>query len=255
LEARAIADDLNAVPLLCALVAEELRNDVKVRSNAIREIVQRYLKRQVQRVSNSTGRPNSEYLSALKVLAKTLLRQKNLRPKWGDVQDWLKHTDALDRLRELHQNRAGISCDPVSEIILFNHDRFLDALCVEVLPSLIDEADIYGDPYFAEVIGRAIAEERFDDKGVEKILEINPLAVFCGLRFANDVQKKLLAPFLIKWAEKYGNSKKLPQQLFREIALVLLYTDSSCVEEFASRFGIHERRNRFPSRIYTVMNE
>lgn len=236
LEVQAIADELDFDPLLCSLAAERIRGERTAKPDATRGIIRWYLEQQVKRVVDKTGRPASEYLGAVQRLAEAMLRAKNLRPKWSYVQAWISDTGTLERLAELFKERAVIYCEAVSETVLFNHDRFLDAMCAGSIPDLIGETDVCGDPYFAEIIGRAIADDKLSEGQINQILCINPLAAFCGLMFAtNEAVKQKLSPLLIRWAQEQGCDKNLPSRLLFEIALKLLKTDSPSVVEFPCR--------------------
>lgn len=238
LEVQTIAGELDFDPLLCSIAAKRIDADKSAKLTATRETVRWYLERQMGRVVDKTGRPMSEYLVSVRCLAEAMLRAKNLRPQWSCVRAWIGDPETLARLTELFAEHVVIYCDGASEIVLFNHDRFLDTMCAEAIPALLDQTDVCADPYFAEIIGRAIAEDRLTEAGINRILCINPLAAFCGLMFAtNQAVKQKLTSFLIRWAQEKGRDKDLPARLLFEISLILLKTDSPSVAEFPGRLS------------------
>ena len=228
-----IAQELCKDPLLCSIAANEIRNDPTAIRLKAREVLQRYLNRQIDGVAAKMRRAVSEYRNALRMLANSMLERKNLRPNWVDVTVWIAVPEMKKRLSELLGERKVIHLEAVSERLLFTHDRFLDSLCAECVPTVIANVEVRSEPFFSEIIGRSIAENHIPEQVVIQILEDNPLAVFCGLMFAVDsaLQRKLVA-LLSQWAMKHNASNDQPDGLWWEIGRVLLKTDCPDVANY-----------------------
>lgn len=230
LEVQAIAAELDYDPLLCSLTAQRLRVHPNLGARAAQEAISWFLSQQIEGVVAKTGRPKSEYFEAIHHLINGMLHAKSLRPKWAEVRGWIGASESSSRLTELFKGRAVVYCQPASETVLFNHDRFLDVFCADAITELLSEPEVISDPYYAETIGRAIAKGKLTEEEVVRTLEMNPLAVFCGLMFAtSQTVKGMLAPILCRWARDRSRDTNLPSRLLVEIALVLLKTDSPTV--------------------------
>lgn len=235
LEVERIANALGSDPLLCVIAAEDIRRVGKAEPHGAAEVLRRYFNQQLDRVAKSAGHPASEYLSALQCLAKSMLRSKDFRPTWTTVRNWIDGADTRQRLTEALDAHAIIHLASSSEVLLFSHDRFLDAICTEAIPAIINESAVRSEPYFAEIIGRAVAEDRLPDAAVGQILDDNPLAVFCALMLAPaDAAQRKLGPLLLRWAQTHRHNDRLPRELWWEIGVALLKTDSPVVVEMVS---------------------
>jgi hypothetical protein len=124
-----------------------------------------------------------------------------MRPNWNDVAAWNTSVEIRTRLTELIGERKVIYVDGGSERLLFTHDRFLESLCAECVPGVICDAEVRSEPFYAEIIGRSIADNLIHEDAVPQIVEENPLAVFCALSLARDsaLQRKLV-DVLRQWA-------------------------------------------------------
>jgi hypothetical protein len=235
LEVERVANELGSDPFLCAIAAEDIRRHGTAELRGAPEVLRRHLNQQLDRVVKSAGHPASEYLSALQRLAESMLRSKNFRPTWSDVRNWTNDADTRQRLTEMLAAHAVIDIVSPSEVVLFSHDHFLDALCSEAIPAIIDDSAVRSDPYFAEIIGRAIAEGRLSDAVVGRVLDDNPLAVFCALMLTpRDTAQHKLGPLLRRWAQTHLHDDHLPRRLWWEIGLTLLKTDSPVVADMVS---------------------
>jgi hypothetical protein len=235
LEIERVANELGSDPLLCAIAAEDIRRGGTAEPHGAPEVLRRYLNQQLSRVAKSAGHPASEYLSALQRLAESMLRSKNFRPTWSEVRNWTDDADTRQRLTEMLAAYAVIDISSSSEVVLFSHDRFLDALCSEAIPAIIDDTAVRNEPYFAEIIGRAIAEGRLSDAVIGRVLDDNPLAVFCALMLAtDDAAQRKLGPLLSRWAQTHRHNDHLPPRLWWEIGLTLLKADSPVVVDLVS---------------------
>jgi hypothetical protein len=232
LEVERIANALGSDPMLCAIAAENIRRVGKAEPHGAAEVLRRYFNQQLDRVARSAGHPASEYLSALQRLVESMIRSKDFRPTWTSVRSWIDGADTRQRLTEALNAHAIIHLDSSSEVLLFSHDRFLDALCAEAIPGMINDSAVRSEPYFAEIIGRAVAEGRLPDAAVGQVLDDNPLAVFCALMLAAaDAAQIKLGPLLRRWAQTHRHDDNLPRGLWWEIGLALLKTDSPVVVE------------------------
>jgi hypothetical protein len=226
-EIEAAADEFSHDPLLCAVYADEIRT-TENKSATATCVLERYMRRELETVASVRGHPWSEYRVALEHLAEAMLRRKIIRPTWSDTHDWFAQDTALhDRLRELATVRKIIHIDATSEVVLFTHDRFLTLMCASRVPALLQDTDVIGDPYFAEIVGRALATAAFDDAEIANVVNTSPLAGFFALQVCRDeLLQGRIASVLKNWAKAHCDDEDVPDGLWWQITLALVKTDA-----------------------------
>jgi hypothetical protein len=226
-EIEAAADEFSQDPFLCAVYADELRT-TENKSITATHVLERYMRRELETVGSVCGHPWSEYRVALEHLAEAMLRRKIIRPTWSYIINWFAQNTAVhDRLRELVTVRKIIHIDPTSEVVLFTHDRFLTLMCASRVSALLQDTDVIGDPYFAEIVGRALATSAFDDAEIANLVDTSPLAGFFALQVCRDeFLQRRIATVLETWAEAHCDDEDVPDGLWWQITLVLVKTDA-----------------------------
>ena len=184
LEAETVASALGFDPLLIALHGG---------SDATPEpetVIQSYVERELQRVAATDGTYTAgECRIALRTLALEMLKRGQLEPTFSDVINWtIEKPSIAAMLRDLARHRGVVRLTETTEYqrIAFRHDRVRDHLLADVIKDAIfrDElpAEVMSEPYFAEVIGMAVARRGVASGAIDKVVEANPLALFCALR-------------------------------------------------------------------------
>ena len=184
LEAEAAASALGFDPLLIALHGD---SDAAPEP---RSVIETYIGRALgRRAASRVAHTAGEYLSALETLSLEMLKRRRLEPRFADVLEWTAHKPHVaDMLREL-----AIAGDVVrlggpteDQFVVFRHDRVKDYVLAEAIAHAIAHGElltsVMAEPYFAEVIGMAVARNRIASKTMDRLADVNPLALFCGLR-------------------------------------------------------------------------
>ena len=207
LEAEAVASALGFDPLLIALHGS---TDATPEPETV---IQLYIEREVRRVAATDGTYTAgEYRNALRVLALEMLNRGQLEPTFADVVNWTVEAPSIAAmLRDLARYREVIRLDETAQIqrLGFRHDRVRDHLLADAIKDGISRdavpAEVMSELYFAEVIGMAISSNGVPSEVVDKVVEVNPLALFCALRHCS-VPETDAAQYLVqeakKWAER-----------------------------------------------------
>ena len=182
IEAEALAEALGHDPLLIAL------NDTNERPDAS-GVIGRFIGTVVAQVAvRWTEYTAVDYRTALCVLASEMLRRRDLDPLWTSVTQWSVGTEVLAMLRHLLFDARVIRLlgTRSEERIGFRHDRVRDELLIEAMAEMIRRRDrapeLISDPYFAEIVGGALAVGPTDPNLINDVIERNPLAVIHAFR-------------------------------------------------------------------------
>ena len=184
LDAQAVATALGYDPLLIALHADE---DSQPKPNAV---IQSFVERSLGRLATGNGQYTvGEYRIALRSLSLELLERKQLEPRFTHVVQWMAEKSVVaDMLRECV--RAGevawLAGPAERERIVFRHDRVRDHLLADAVAHALSRDElsllVMSDPYFAEVIGIALAGGEAGTAAIVQVAAANPLAVFSAMR-------------------------------------------------------------------------
>ena len=190
LEAEAVASALGFDPLLIALHGD---------SHAVPDpesVIYSYIERALKRVAASWGTYTAgEYRVALRTLSLEVLKRRRLEPRFEDVLEWTAKEPPIGAmLRELSGLRAVIRLEGTTEnqCVVFRHDRVRDHLLADAITHAISRDDlpaaVMSEPYFAEVIGMAVARSEVGSAVIDNVAQANPLALFCALRYCSKPQ-------------------------------------------------------------------
>jgi hypothetical protein len=168
-------------------------------------------------------------------MATQMLLKKDMRPLWAKARVWLRELPPpIPQAAEFLRTDAGICRLTEGDILSFRHDRLMQFLAVECLPHLLKFQNIVNEVYYAESIGQVLARTTIDESQLATIAELNPLAIFEGLRAigdpATDFEAKI-ADAAIAWARDFGTHTKTPEALRGAVGLALMETDSSMVQK------------------------
>ncbi|MCY4002687.1 MAG: hypothetical protein OXF33_03135 [Rhodospirillales bacterium] len=242
LEAEAVASALGFDPLLIALHGG---------SDATPEpetVIQSYVERELQRIAATDGTYTAgEYRDALRRLALEMLDRSQLEPTFAEIRNWtVKEIPMAAMLRDLARHREVIRLEGTTENqrVVFRHDRVRDHLLADSIKDAVcrDElsSKVLSDPYFAEVIGMAIARSGIAMGAIDKVVEVNPLALFCALRHCSRPQADP-AQYLVKAAKTWAAGdawRDSPKEALRFAVLrVLAECDGSHVRGLCETLG------------------
>ena len=230
LDAEAMASALGFDPLLIALHGD---------CDAIPEpesVIHSYIERAFERVEVSAGTYTAgEYLGALRTLSLEMLKRRRLEPRFAEVLQWTADESSIGvMLRELSGLREVIRLEgPIeNQLVAFRHDRVRDHLLADAITDAIsrDElpASVMSEIYFAEIIGMAVVRKGVKSTAIEKIAEVNPLALFCALRYYSK-QPMNLTEQVVKesqsWAERTTGGDSINAALRNAVLRVLAECD------------------------------
>jgi hypothetical protein len=187
-EAISLATSLGNDPILIGLFASLLASTQPCELNSLTEnVVERFIKTGINQVSSSPGTfLEIEYRDALSTLTTFMLKNRRLFPLWKEIGDWFRESpDELSALRDLtgHEKLCRLTTE---RKFVFRHDRIQQALLVEsmieLLAKITSDSEILYEPFYAEIIGRAIARSPQSRVFLKELRNQLPLALVEAIR-------------------------------------------------------------------------
>lgn len=187
-----------------------------------------------------------DYQAGLSALAKAMLTRRVLEPGWSDITSWFGLAGAITSiLRGLlkHGEIIRLASGSPNARLRFRHDRVRESVLSSGLATMmrteaVDEA-ILSDPFFAEIIGGAMTDEALVAQFIEKITDINPLALFYALRrvgSSNAQNYAIILGAINSWLDRAEAHDGAHQHLRWQALWVLAQTESPHVIALTKRF-------------------
>jgi hypothetical protein len=185
------AECLGDDPILLGLFGRMLREDPNTNPNALAEdVLGRLVARSVGELALRHSRPDRHYASALKRVAKEMIREKALYPSWADLELWLRGDGpAFEAVGQLAAQghvcrlieRGGVAG------FEFRHDRILEhhlaAAAAEMVCGEGDDPADACDPFFTTVLGRAAARTDLPEHALDHIETDLPNSLVAAVPF------------------------------------------------------------------------
>src|SRR6266571_3421072 len=191
----------------------------------------------------------TEYRTTLKALARGILTYRRVDPNWVEIQGWFNNQpDHLAALRQIV--RGGELARLIEagnvERLAFRHDRVRAWLLSDVLAAWMQsgglEDGILTEPFFADVIGAALAASDIPAEIAKRVMELSPLALFYGLKTFRepraDIHHAVLRA-IDTWLGTAGTHERANRALRWAALHVLSETESSHVLAITDRFSDH----------------
>jgi hypothetical protein len=181
-----VADFLHNDPILVGLfIAMIRRNSTGDILSLAHRVMDSFIERHMLEALPSV--PLSESLSVLTTLAYQMLLRRELNPVWMQVVQWAEfneHERLL--LRDLIQNGAICRLAGVlGDTVAFRHDRIREELLVRggvyALQQGCELPDAVLDPYFADIVGNALARRVPSENILQSLVRRSPLSLFMAI--------------------------------------------------------------------------
>ena len=183
LEADNLAESLGNDPLLIALYDLAQKPELQ---HVIRDFIDGNLQRIASVLGNITL---TNYRMTLKMLAQRMLLHRRIDPTWTEIQEWLtSQRDHVVAMTRIVQDRKIVRLADEGQVerLAFRHDRVLGQILSDGVAELMQtgqlDEGVLTEPFFAEVIGVALAAPNVPAEVIERVRESNPLALFYALK-------------------------------------------------------------------------
>jgi hypothetical protein len=242
LEADAIAAALGHDPLLIALHDPSKTPDA---FQVVDEFVEASLLRTAMRHPEWTA---PDYRAALTAMSQAMLSRRQLEPAWTDIIAWFGLAGGMTQIiRRLLEDGEilRLSSEVPSARLRFRHDRVRDSLLsnavAEMIRSQALDETFLSDPFFAEVIGGALIDQRVGPAFMDRAVDANPLAVFHAFRRAGnpDAPKyRLIVDTIGTWLNRDDRRSEATRHLMWHAVGVLAQMESPDVITLIKRMPV-----------------
>ena len=208
LDAASVAAALGNDPLLIALSDPYEKKEP-------RTVIQGFVESSIERLAAMRREfTPGEYLATMRQFSYASLERRCHSPSMAEVARMFDQSkESVTMLRHVVQYRElmHVGGKGTYESVVYRHDRvrdwlFADAL-VEKIQSNTMSDSVLRDPYYAEVIGAAIARSDPVRSVVERVSVANPLALFCAMSHCDEKEPATLDCY-VKHAEAWLNEQE-----------------------------------------------
>ena len=238
IEAGDLADRLDNDPILIGFFTWLLPGKkVDELGMLAEDVFDKFMKDGIYKAMNAseTVYLETEYHETLSSLSLHMLERRNLYPSFSDIEKWLqKVPDRLNHLRILHAH--GMICRFEKDELIFRHDRIRDALLVKAMAKILamgaSDTYVLEEPFYAEIIGRALADSEYDQEILEHIRDYLPLSLFIAIRYIGTPQSDYHSGIVQqakKWVQNIAARNLASDSVLGEICWTLARTDSPAV--------------------------
>ena len=211
------------------------------------KVIETFISNSLQRLSaRNASFTFTDYQDALRQVAREMLVRRQIDPSWRDISEWFREQpDRLAATREIIQ--AGEIVRSVitdrTERLRFRHDRVRAWLLSEAVSELMRtnrvEDTTIAEPFFADVIGSALASPDTPLQMIERVRKQNPLALFYALKTFGEPQTKVdeaVVQAIYGWLQEEATHKRSNRSLRWSALQVLRETESSQVIPITDHF-------------------
>ncbi len=245
-EANELAKKMGNDPILIGLFSSLLSSTEPLDLNILAEdVFDKFIESSVAGTASAsnTSYLSVEYRNGLSLLSYHMLQKRKLYPSWKEIESWLKDdTDKLKALRELIQQNILCKLKDKKQFV-FRHDRIQEFLLVESMTTMFNDSysieNLSKEPFYAEIIGRALMRSPQSEEFLEEMQIQNPLALFETIRYFDTSDSEYFQKILQKikmWVKNNIETGTLPDSIMNAICWSLIETDSPSVLEITENF-------------------
>jgi len=234
------AEKLNFDPYLLGIFGVLLKGkDTEVDPLELtRDVLPQYLKSAVRgAVSRCDARfTMTDFETALAAVSTQMLLQKDLRPNWSRMRNWLNESVDAQILQaaEFLRRDAVIYRLVDDDALVFRHDRLMQHLLAQSISELFDSDEVTSEVFYAELLGQSLATRTISDKNLAIIAERNPLALFeaiRAIRVPSTATHGKVVDAVRLWVRRSEMPNDVPEAIRFAIGATLMQTDSPVVPE------------------------
>lgn len=202
------------------------------------EVILNFVNGQFTEIADKATVPLVKIKNAFEKFGYRLLAAKLLNPAYNNISTWFTGEPEILKILELAGQIRSLFYFEDTGSIVFRHDRVRDYIMSlglhEPAADISTNSEIFGDPYFAELIAHFIAQTEVSAIDIETLLRLNPLGVFQSLKYLQSAEKE---PFFETIMEKIKSwnagiiEAKIPKSVLRSIAFSLVNFDTKNIAD------------------------
>ncbi len=239
----ALIIDTGFDPLLIDFSLQLINENRQYDESVPGEAIGTYISEQVQQLHNLNQTPVYLINKALVLLGKEMLKNRKLDPHLSEIEKWLGNDSEESRLiNAIAAHRKLFLFDDEGKIF-FRHDRVRDHLlmlcAIPLFNDFLENKEVLDDPYYAEIIGAALAATEMVKESVESLVMSNPLATYVSLKFLQDDSSDHKMKVVIEAIRVWRSSVSIefvPKTVIGAIASALVGFDTKSISIITQGF-------------------
>jgi hypothetical protein len=229
--------DTGSDPLLLSLSLHSIENQLQYSGSIAERVIGDFVDEKIRQIHSKYQYPVAIIQRSVMLLGRIMLEHHRLDPEVLDLAEWLNSdTESYTIIQKLAVERQLFYFDDLGKCF-FRHDRVRDNILTRAIKELLkDHAKhemILSDPFFAELIGAAMADYPLSQDIVEYLTNINPLAVFASLKYLQGEESKsrfdLVATAVRNWNATI-KEKGIPAGITTAIGRILMGFDTKDID-------------------------
>jgi len=237
-----LAKRLGCDPLLIGLY--DIQSDGVVSDGVVADVIRSYVEKRLSMLASASPHKQWDMLSAIHVLLRHGLQQRNLSPSWREVSSWIQDKDVLDALRNvaIEGSVLRLSNPGADGVIAFRHDRVLHTLASGSMAEVFNEAkypEYLADPFFAEMVAEAAVKAALPVEALFDLTVASPTVAAHALKLASEQDRDythIAAQALRHWLLRPETADVKMTSRRYAVASVLAETTSEHVLDLVGNF-------------------
>jgi hypothetical protein len=237
-EAKALATKMGKNPIFIGLFGSLLSNNKSYKLNTLAEnATEKFIEINIEEAASKsrTSYLPIDYREVLLTIGSHMLQKRRLHPFWREIRNWVDENLIIEGIRELIQHSKLCRLTDQKKLI-FCHDCIQRALMAKSMVSILadpaPDLEILEEPFYAEMIGRALLFS--PQKSLGEMQRLNILALVEAIRCfgepTSDYHKSIIKE-VKKWAKSNAATGSVPNSILDAVCWSLVETDSSAVLE------------------------
>jgi len=228
-------------PLLINFSLELLKDGRQYNESVPRIAIESYISNQIKQIDGTYQ--TFQVKRVLSIFGIEVLKNRKFDPTFTEIEGWLGRDSEEMRIINLVAIQRKLFLFDDEGKIYFRHDRVRDHLLSQSTIVLFNNLDknkhVFDDPYYAEIIGAALAGSEMSKDVVDFIVVSNPLAVFFALKFIQEDLSELKRQTAMVAIQTWRNSVKIktvPKAIIDSIAYTLVGFDVKEIKTITNGF-------------------
>lgn len=236
-QVRSIILDNSMDPLLLGICTKLIGEGKEYSAGIPKEAIGSFVEGKLKIIADKNQQPLFVVKQTVIKFAKALMSNRILEPELLQVNEWFQNLPSEKGIiYQVANDRQLFHFDDEGKCF-FRHDRIRNHLLTlsleaDLLNKQVDIA-LFGNPFFAELIGAALASSPFTPEVVRLLLENNPASVFSSLKFLQGPEKQLQFDHVVEEIQEWYsiNDKKIPSAITLDISRLFLSFDTKEIKK------------------------
>lgn len=234
---RSIVTDSSGDPLLLSLCTKLINEKGQYWAEMPKEVINNFVEDKLRLTAENNRQPVFVVKQCIEKLGKAMMLNRRFDPDWLEINTWFREQPDIEVINEIAIDRQLFYFDDEGKCF-FRHDRVREhMLSLGITSSLNNfelDTNLLNDPFFAELIGNALAASHVTPDFINSLIDVNPLAVFYSLKFLQGAERQERFEQTIHAIQTWNaliKVRNIPDAVTLDIARILLGFDTKDINK------------------------